>query len=320
MKPAANRVHEGKTRTRVGPASLLLLLLGALAPALVEASLPRAGTSLLEHEEVAGSRLDSSRQAAPSRSPAIAPVAPATIGNGFTLFAGDELARASRAPGAPALAPDHAGDLTLASRERDERFALRQGADVFGLEPLRGPPPLSEDLCQGDDECLAGTRIGGLDLEGPFFTAGRPRLSLELQWACGVSSCELADGKPLDPWGLQVLPEGSENDPFIARAVLEANKETRSTEELRKENDALLNFVSLINKPVAVARAAYNVAQDARHGRFTIGTGLVAIPGHAGARDAASHARCREGVSNSHAVSGGGERDGSHVGPDSRQP
>ena len=203
MKPVANHPHEGKTRTRVGPASLLLLLLAALAPALVEASLPRAGASLLEHEEVAASRLDSSRQAAPFRSPAIAPVAPATIGNGFTLFAGDELARASRAPGAPALAPDHAGDLALASREREERFALHQGADAFGLEPLRGPPPLSEDLCQGDDECLAGTRIGGLELSGPFFTEGQPRLSLELQWACSVSRCGLADGKPLDPWGLE---------------------------------------------------------------------------------------------------------------------
>ena len=223
MKPVANHPHEGKTRTRVGPASLLLLLLAALAPALVEASLPRAGASLLEHEEVAASRLDSSRQAAPFRSPAIAPVAPATIGNGFTLFAGDELARASRAPGAPALAPDHAGDLALASREREERFALHQGADAFGLEPLRGPPPLSEDLCQGDDECLAGTRIGGLELSGPFFTEGQPRLSLELQWACSVSRCGLADGKPLDPWGLTSFREWVNefaDDAFAGDSVL----------------------------------------------------------------------------------------------------
>ena len=41
MKPVANGIHERETRTRVVPASLLLLLLAAFAPVPAEASVPR---------------------------------------------------------------------------------------------------------------------------------------------------------------------------------------------------------------------------------------------------------------------------------------
>ena len=169
---------EERRGARVTLAPWALVLAALLLAPFAEASLPRAA-------ETDGAVLRVASLAEPSR---LAPLAAADDVERFALFAGNDLA--------PELAP-------LASRVREDRFSLHLGADVFDVEPLRGPPPLSEDLCQGDDECLAGTRIGGLDLEGPFFTEGQPRLSLELQWACSVSSCELADGKPLDPWGLE---------------------------------------------------------------------------------------------------------------------
>jgi hypothetical protein len=172
--------ERGRARAAPGPLAFwaLALALLALAP-LAKASVPRAvatdGAALLVASLTESSRL--------------APLAASDDVERFALFAGDDLARA--------LAP-----LALASRVRENPFSLHLGADVFGLEPLRGPPSLSEDLCQGDDECLAGTRIGGLTLLEPFAQKGEPKLTLELQWACGVSSCGLADGKPLDPWGL----------------------------------------------------------------------------------------------------------------------
>jgi hypothetical protein len=159
------------------------------------------------------------------------------------------------------------GDVVLveSALESEDRFGIGP-VDLLGPTPLRGPPPSYPE-----------TRVGGFELLPPFRVGASARLSLWSRQACGFPCLGVVSDSRYDPWGLQVLPEGSENDPFIARAVLEANKETRSTEELRKENDALLNFASLINKPVAVARAAYNVAQDARNGRFTIGTALDSL-------------------------------------------
>ncbi len=167
----------GAARGTLAPWALAALLLAPFA----EASLPHT-------VETDAAALRVASLAEPSR---LAPLAASDDVERFTLFARDGLA--------PEPAP-----LALASRVREERFSLHLGADAFAVDSLRGPPPLGEDLCLGDDECLAGTRIGGLEPSGPFFTKGQPRLTLGLQWACSVSSCGLADGKPLDPWGLAV--------------------------------------------------------------------------------------------------------------------
>jgi len=163
---------------------------GALAPwALVLAALllaPFAEASLPRPAAMDGAALRIASLAEPSR---LAPLAASDDVERFALFAGDELA--------PEPAP-----LALASRVRENRFSLHLGVDVFGLEPLRGPPPLSEDLCQGDDECLAGTRIGGLGLLEPFAQNAEPELTLGLLPGYEVSTSGLAYGKPLDPWGL----------------------------------------------------------------------------------------------------------------------
>ena len=185
--------ERGRARATHAPWALALAVL-LLAP-FAEASVPRAATT-----DGAGLRIAS--LAEPSR---LAPLAASDDVERLALFAGDELARDAHASRALQLEPWNAGELSLAplaSRVREASFSLQLGADVFDVESLRGPPPLSEDLCQGDDECLAGTRIGGLELSGPFFIKAEPPLSLGLQWACSVSSCGLADGKPLDPWGL----------------------------------------------------------------------------------------------------------------------
>lgn len=184
MKPAANGLHEREARTRVGPASLLLLLLAAIASVPAEASVPRTAAG-------DACALRAASLAEPSR---LARLTASDDVEHFALLADDDLALS--------LTPWNAADLALESRGREGSFSLHLGVDVFGREPLRGPPSLNEDLCQGDDECLAGTRIGGLGLLEPFAQKAEPELTLGLLPGYEVSTSGLAYGKPLDPWGL----------------------------------------------------------------------------------------------------------------------
>lgn len=186
MKPAANGLHEREARTRVGPASLLLLLLAAIASVPAEASVPRTAAG-------DACALRAASLAEPSR---LARLTASDDVEHFALLADDDLALS--------LTPWNAADLALESRGREGSFSLHLGVDVFGREPLRGPPSLNEDLCQGDDECLAGTRIGGLGLLEPFAQKAEPELTLGLLPGYEVSTSGLAYGKPLDPWGLAV--------------------------------------------------------------------------------------------------------------------
>jgi len=189
-RPAA---EEGASRlaTLVLRVLLTLVVLNAgLWPALAHASLPGAAAVIAE-ESLVSSSLD--------RSSALAALgAPATVSD-FALFAGDELGRAlgqgdATSRFALGIAPDEldVDGLVLASRVRELGFHPLQGFDLIDAESLRGPP-----------ERGPKTRIGGLELSGPFLQREKGELSLGLQWACDASGCGLAEGKPLDPLGLR---------------------------------------------------------------------------------------------------------------------
>ena len=206
VRPAWRQGGPAGMLAALAPRALVAVSL-ALLPAAARASVPRAETS---SESVARINL------------AAAPVLalPGTPGgvSGLELFSGDEIARAldslhERAQVSRfALGLDiknfsvgvDATSAALASRARELRVDLLRGLVLLATEPLRGPPEACGDLHQGVGPCLAGTRIGGLELQEPFRIGGERRLSLDLHWACEADSCRLTSGKPLDPWGLAV--------------------------------------------------------------------------------------------------------------------
>jgi len=166
-------------------------VLAVIGTRAVEASVPRVDASAVP----ASASLRSTRYET-------APPLSAPEDSAFALFSGDELARAlALASTSSTSTPNEIDALTLGDIElaslgldssaHDERPTLHLGHDVFGLEPLRGPP-----------ESYPETRIGGLELFEPFREGGERRLTLRLLWGCEGISCGIAEEQPKDPLGL----------------------------------------------------------------------------------------------------------------------
>ena len=128
----------------------------------------------------------------------------------FSLFEGDELARAlASRPALISISTDDesasprtrfASSSDLSSDElpdlpelipitavREQRFHLELPRDVFGLEPLRGPP-------SGDEASYPKTRYRVFELLGSRIVGVERDVTLALDWGCADFSCELASG------------------------------------------------------------------------------------------------------------------------------
>ena len=150
------------------------------------------------------------RSSAPAReAPALALSLAAPERSAFSLFEGDEIARAlasrpalisistdeeSSSPRTRLVSPSElssdeppeAPELVPITSVREQRFNLRIPPDVFGLEPLSGPP--------GDEASYPKTRYRVFGLLGTPILGELRSVSLELRWGCVDFSCGLASG------------------------------------------------------------------------------------------------------------------------------
>jgi len=110
------------------------------------------------------------------------------------------LARDAYVSHALTLEPDDAS--APASHESEQRFSLHLAPDAFGLEQLRGQPDGEENSHRGEDLSGRETRIGGSAIFLGSRIGSEEHRTLGLHWACGLSTCELAEEQRFDPWGL----------------------------------------------------------------------------------------------------------------------
>jgi hypothetical protein len=173
-------------------ASAFLLLAASLLAPLAEASLTRSAAP---------------RSEAPALSLTLATPEPSE----FYLFDGTEIARALASRPAFDLISITTDETPTAARTRfvspselstgelpdgpelvpitsvrEQRFNLRIPPDIFGLEPLRGPP--------GNEASYPKTRYRIFGLLGTPILGELRGVSLELRWGCADFSCGLASG------------------------------------------------------------------------------------------------------------------------------